>query len=87
MNPEGLENIIKRPKEVTCNECNIVSTPKYQLEKRKDGEFIYSDGSITLCNKCMSKGWTDNPQEIIDAFQKDPTFKLGVKSPYVHKKY
>jgi hypothetical protein len=35
----------------------------------------------------MAKGWTSDEKEIIEAFGKDPEFKLGVKSPYVKRKY
>lgn len=42
---------------------------------------------LPVCEFCKADGWTSDPQEIQDAFAKDPAFKLGIKSPYGHKKY
>lgn len=94
MNETPGEYKIQRPIEIKCTECGIVSVPKFQMEivdgekfPENKGKYVYSDGCLTLCDECMSKGWTSDPQEIQDAFAKDPAFKLGIKSPYGHKKY
>lgn len=73
---------IERPIEIKCTECGVVSIPKFQMEKNEKGNFVYSDGCLTLCDACMSKGWTSDPKEMIDALNKDPLFQLGIKSPY-----
>lgn len=81
MQPEDYK--INRPIEIKCTECGVISTPKYQLERNEIGEknYIYSDGSLTLCDKCMEKGWISDPTEIVDALNKDPAFQIGYKSP------
>lgn len=76
----------RKPIEVKCVECGVVSIPKWQLEKNDQGNYTYSDGClekhVVLCDECMSKGWTDDPQEVFDALNKDTRFQLGIKSPY-----
>ena len=78
--PNG-EYKIKRPIEIKCTDCGLVSTPEFQMEKNIGGNYVYSDGCLTLCDKCMKNGWTDNPDEIIDALNKDPKFQIGYESP------
>lgn len=51
----GGEYNIKRPIEVKCTECGLISTPKYQMEKNGYKNFTYSDDCLRLCDKCMSK--------------------------------
>lgn len=80
-----METNQKRKGLIACKECCRVEDPKYQYEKNNQDNFIYSYDSITLCDECMAKGWTDNPEEIIDAFNKDPNFTVGIKSPYEKK--
>jgi len=67
---------------IACKECCRVEEPKYQYEKNNHGEFMYSHDTITLCDECMAKGWTSDPNEIIDAFNKDSGFSIGTESPY-----
>jgi len=76
-----MEYKINRPIEITCEDCGKVSTPSFQMEKNQNGNFVYSDGCLTLCDECMKKGWTDDPTEIIDALNKDDGFKIGYPSP------
>jgi hypothetical protein len=79
LTPEELK--IKRPIEVKCTDCGKVSVPEFQMEKNDGGNFIYSDGCITLCDECMKKGWTCDPDEMIKALNDDPLFQVGYQSP------
>lgn len=71
---------------IACKECCVVSDPKYQYEKVTDGinegQYVYSWGTITLCDECMAQSWITDPAEIVDALNKDPAFKVGIESPY-----
>lgn len=67
---------------IACKECCRVEDPQYQYIKNESGSFMYSHDTITLCDECMTKGWTSDPNEIVDAFNKDGGFILGVESPY-----
>lgn len=83
--PNG-EYFIKRPIVIKCEECGLVSTPKFQMELQKDkvDEYMYSDGCLTLCDECMNKGWTSDPKEVYDAIRNDPKLSkiVDVQSPY-----
>ena len=76
----------KRKGVIACKECCVVSDPKYQYEKVAEGinkgQYVYSWGTITLCDECMAQGWTDDPAEIVKALNDDPNFSVGIKSPY-----
>jgi hypothetical protein len=75
-----------------CKECGLEKEATYTEKplvvpgmkeplvfgKGLDGKEYVPD----LCDDCMSKGWTDDPNEIIDAFNKDPGFSIGIESPY-----
>lgn len=78
--PNG-EYKINRPIEIKCTDCGLISTPTFQMEKNAGGNFVYSDGCLTLCDVCMEKGWTSDPSEIIDTLNKDPAFEVGYVSP------
>lgn len=82
--PNGEYKIV-RPIEIKCTDCGLVSIPKFQIEKGATGNYVYSDGCLTLCDECMSKGWTSDPKEIIDAFNKDPKFQIEYVSPIQRK--
>lgn len=73
----------KRKGTIACKECCIVSEPKYQYEKDKvSGDFIYSWGSITLCDECMAQDWIFDPKEMVDVLNKDTLFTVGIESPF-----
>lgn len=83
MNDYPGEYKIIRPIEIRCEDCAKISIPKYQMERNEvlDKQYMYSDGCLTLCDECMAKGWTSDPIEIIDGFNKDPKFQIGYQSP------
>lgn len=75
---------VARPIEIKCTECGVVSTPAFQMEKNEQDNFVYSDGCLTLCDACMSKGWTDDPEEVSKAIMADPFLSKHIEhlSPY-----
>lgn len=84
--PNG-EYKINRPIEIKCTECGKISMPDFQLEKNENGDYLYSDGCLTLCDECMNKGWTSNPEEVSKAILEDPLLSKVVshQSPYFQK--
>lgn len=81
METPTMEYKINRPIEIKCTDCGFFSTPNFQMEKNENGNFVYSDGCLTLCDECMTKGWTDDPDEIIKGLNYDPNFQIGYPSP------
>lgn len=70
-----------------CNECKKEFKPYKVLILQGKECPVDKDIGERTCQECMQKGWTDDPKEILEAFEKDPAFKIGIKSPYQHKKY
>lgn len=78
---------------IACKECGRVSEPTYTNGKPfpvpgcKEPLRFSAGTKPDLCDTCMSKGWTDDPDEVFDAVTNDPVLgKIVSKpSPYLGK--
>ncbi len=64
-------------KEITCKECGKISIPTYTerplvVPNLKEPLRFQKDYIPEICDECMSKGWTDDPEEVRRDILNDP---------------